>query len=168
MAAEPVRTEPVRPPPPTPVHARGDTDASGRIGPAGGSLELANGFRVEIPEGSLEADVDFHLAGGAAANVFDAEEGETGVGPVLELTPFVAARSGSLFRISAPASRVPAGFEDSEVVLGMEEEGRTRAFADATVTRWQYHRASTDGSRFVADVAYFGGHRLQFGLSRNE
>ena len=43
-AAEPVRTEPVRPPPPTPVHARGDAEASGRIGPAGGSLELANGF----------------------------------------------------------------------------------------------------------------------------
>lgn len=165
---EPVRTEPEPPPPPTPVHARGDREVGGTIGPAGGSLELASGFRVEIPEGALESEVAFHLTEGAAANVFDIEDGEVGVGVITELTPAVSAVAGRTFRISAPALRAPSGFEASEVVLGMEEEGRARAFADATVTRWQYHRASIDTSRYVAEVAFFGGHRLQFGLTRDE
>jgi hypothetical protein len=50
----------------------------------------------------------------------------------------------------------------------MEEETRGRTFGDAVTTRWQYHRGSTEDGRYVAEVAYLGGHRLQFGLLRDE
>lgn len=156
------------PPPPTPVNARGDEEVVATIGPAGGSLELAAGWRIEIPEGALDAEVEVRFARGADAHVFDHEEGETEVGSVAELSPMVIPREGHLFRISAPTARVPAGFDEAEVVLGMEEETRGRAFADATATRWQYHRGSVEGGRYVANVAYLGGHRLQFGLLRDE
>ena len=161
------RTEPA-PPPDREVNARGDHEASGHFGRLGGSLELANGFRVEIPAGALESEVDLMLIDGAAANVFHPDEGEVAVGPIAQLTPFVAAASGRTFRVSAPAPRVPAGFDEAEVVLGMEEETRGRSFGDAVTTRWQYHRASGDGTRYTAELAYFGDHRLQFGLTRDE
>jgi hypothetical protein len=49
----------------------------------------------------------------------------------------------------------------------MEEERPSRAFTDVIQTRWQYHRAERRGDRYVAEVAYFGGHRLQFGFVRD-
>lgn len=167
-AAEPVRTAPEPPPPPTPVHARGDDEVVATVGRAGGSLELASGWRIEFPEGALDADVEVRFVRGHPANVFDPEEGETGVGEIAELTPMVVAADGRLIRVSAPTGRTPSGFEESSVVLGMEEETRGRTFGDAVTTRWQYHRGVTAEGRYVAEVAYLGGHRLQFGLLREE
>lgn len=138
------------------------------LGPAGGSLELASGWRIEIPEGALEDDVELRFVTGHEANVFSREEGEAGVGTLAELSPMVIAAEGHLLRVSAPAGRAPAGFERSHVVLGMEEEARGRAFGDAVTTRWQYHSGSGEDGRYVAEVAYLGGHRLQFGLLLDE
>lgn len=157
-----------RPPPPSPVNARGEDEVVATVGPAGGSLELGTGWRIEIPEGALEAPVEVRFARGADAHVFDHEEGEMEVGSVAELSPMVVPREGRLLRVSAPTARTPAGFDGADVVLGMEEETRGRAFAETTATRWQYHRGSVEGGRYVAEVAFLGGHRLQFGLLRDE
>lgn len=138
----------------------------GVIGPAGGSIALGNGLRIEIPEGALREEVTFDVDVGADANVWSREEGETESGSLYDLRPFVAATEGHTFTISAPARAVPQGFESARVVLGMEEERPSRAFTDVVQTRWQYHRAARQGERYVAEVAYFGGHRLQFGLLR--
>jgi hypothetical protein len=150
------------------VHARGDEEVIATVGPAGGSLELESGWRVEIPAGALETEIEVRLVRGHPANVFDHEEGETEVGDVAELSPLVIPVEGHAIRISAPAARTPTGFESAQLVLGMEEETRGRAFGSATATRWQYHRGSVEGGRYVANVAYLGGHRLQFGLLREE
>jgi hypothetical protein len=162
------RTEPVGPPPVTVVNARGEHEASGRFGSPGGSLELASGFRVEIPAGALREEVELHLIDGAEARVFHPEDGEAAVGPIADLVPFVEAVEGRTFRVSAPMAAPPAGFDDAEVTLGMEEEVRGREMMESTRTRWQYHHASVVDGRYLAEVAYFGGHRLQFGLSRAE
>lgn len=148
------------------MHLSGDRDVHGVIGPAGGSISLGNGFRIEIPEGALEGDTTFDADIGAPANVWSSEEGETESGPLYDLRPFVIASGGRHFTISCDAPRAPSGFERADVVLGMEEEMARRAFTDAVQTRWQYHPARREGERYVADVAYFGGHRLQFGLIR--
>jgi|GEM_PF-3103918 len=162
------RAEPAGPPPVTVVNARGEHEASGRFGSPGGSLELASGFRVEFPAGALRDEVELHLTDGSEARVFHPEEGETAVGPIAELVPFVAAVDGRTFRVSVPATRPPTGFEEAEAVLGMEEEVRGRTMSEATRTRWQYHNASLVDGRYVSEVAYFGGQRLQFGLTRTE
>lgn len=162
------RTEPVGPPPPTVVNARGEHEVTGRFGSPGGSLELASGFRIEIPAGALRDEVELRLTDGAEARVFHPEDGETSIGPIADLVPAVAAVDGRTFRVSAPVARPPSGFEEAEVTLGMEEEVRGREMMESTRTRWQYHHADVEGERYVADVAYFGGHRLQFGLTRAE
>lgn len=157
---------PPPPPPARPVHISGDRDVHGVIGPAGGSITLGNGFRIDIPEGALAADTTFEADIGAEANVWSSEEGEVESGPLYDLRPFVIAESGHTFTISCDAPRAPAGFESADVVLGMEEEMERRAFTDAVQTRWQYHPASRIGERYSATLGYFGGHRLQFGLIR--
>lgn len=161
-----VREEPPPPPPRTAVHLRGDRDVHGVIGPEGGSITLADGLRIDIPEGALDEDVTFDADVGAEANVWSSEEGEVESGPLYDLRPFVVAASGHTFTISCDAPPAPTGFESADIVLGMEEEMERRAFTDAVQTRWQYHPARREGDRYVADVAYFGGHRLQFGLIR--
>lgn len=156
------------PPPPPPrgaVHLEG-SDVHGVIGPAGGTITLSNGCRIDIPDGSIDADLEFHATEGAAANVWSSEEGEVEAGPLFDLRPFVVAESGHTFTISCPARDAPRGFESADVRLGMEEEMERRAFTDAVQTRWQYHPASREGDRFVAELAYFGGHRVQFGFIR--
>jgi hypothetical protein len=155
---------PPPPPPPQPVHLSGDRSVHGVIGPAGGSIALTGGLRVEIPEGALAEDVTFDVAVGNEANVWSREEGEAESGLLYDLRPAVAAVEGHVFTISVPARAAPQGFESAEVKLGMEEERPSRAFTDVIQTRWQYHRAERRGDRYVAEVAYFGGHRLQFGL----
>ncbi len=150
------------------MNARGDDEVVAIVGPAGGVLELGADWRIEFPAGALDAEVEVRFARGPDAHVFDHEEGETEVGSVAELSPMVIPRDGHLIRVSAPVVRPPAGFDEAHIVLGMEEETRGRAFADATSTRWQYHRGAVEGGRYVAEVAYLGGHRLQFGLLRDE
>ena len=160
----PVEEAPPPPPPPSPVHLNGANDVHGVIGPAGGSISLASGLRIEIPEGALREDVTFDAAVGRDASVWSREEGEVAGGQLYELRPVVVAEPGHTFRISATARAAPRDFVPTRVVLGMEEERPRRAFTDVIQTLWQSHPARHEGQRYVADVAYLGGHRLQFGL----
>ena len=151
-------------PPPAPVHARGDTSVTARVGPAGGSLELANGARFEIPEGALaeETEIDLHLA---PAPHWDLAT-KRPLGPVMEILPDLAAAGGTHFRISCPSEPIPDGWQAEDLGLGFEEDVGSRHLGTATATRWQMLRARQEGNRFVADIPSVGGHRLLFGVAR--
>src|SRR3954470_1620440 len=64
-------TTPPPPPPAQTAHARGDRSVSARIGRMGGSLELANGARLEIDPNVLTEDVEITMRIGEGAHVFD-------------------------------------------------------------------------------------------------
>src|SRR5262245_59174908 len=67
--------EPPPPPPPAAAaHARGDSSVSARVGRQGGSLELANGARLEIDPNVLTDEVEITMRVGEGAHVFDTSE----------------------------------------------------------------------------------------------
>lgn len=168
-SSQPAETTPVAEAPPRPVgpvSARGEREVRARVGRAGGTLELANGGRLEIPEGALDEEIEIVLSVGPEAREAWDDETKRALGPVLEVSPPLAAHAGR-FRISAPATQLPPGFEDDDLALGSEEENAAgRGMTQATMTRWQMWPARIEGGRFVADMPSFGGHRVQFGVSR--
>ncbi len=52
-------------PPAGPVSASGSGEARAIVGPAGGTLSLTNGARLEIPAGALAREVEISLHVGA-------------------------------------------------------------------------------------------------------
>jgi len=158
----------VEAPPPRPagpVSARGDTDVRARVGRAGGTLELGNGARLEIPAGALpeEIEIDFSVAS-PAREAWD-DETKRALGPVLEVEPPIRS-SGDPFVVSCPAMSIPDGWEPADLALGHEEEAGDTHLSGATRTRWQMWPARIQSSRFVAEMPQLGGHRIQFGVSR--
>lgn len=148
-----------------PVSARGENDVRATVGADGGTLELANGARLEIPAGALDSDVEIRLHVGAEAREAWDDETKRPLGPVVDVEPAITASSGQ-FRVSAPAMPLPDGFDLSDLALGAEEEVGDTHLGGATRTRWQMWPARVDGNRFVAELPALGGHRLQFGVSR--
>jgi hypothetical protein len=166
QAAETTPAEEAPPRATGPVHARGENEVRARVGSAGGTLELANGGRLEIPAGALGEEVEIVFTTGASAReAWDAET-KRPLGPTLEVRPALAAGGGSRFRISAPATQLPDGFEMSDLGLGHEEEADARHLSASTATRWQMWPARVESGRFVADMPALAGHRVQFGVSR--
>lgn len=170
--AVPVQTAPVAvaaPRPAGPVEARGGEEVRARVGRAGGSLELSNGGRLEIPPGALTEDTEIVFRHGAPArNIWDDADNERAMGPMLEAEPPLVAAEGTQFRISTPSLAVPAPFRPRDLALGVEREtehGRAMAMS-GTETRWDFWPGRIEGQRFVADMAELPGHRMQFGLSR--
>jgi hypothetical protein len=158
------REEISAPPPPTPVHARGDREVRVRVGRAGGTLELANGARLEIPEEAIASEVEISFRVAPPAREAWDDETKRALGPSLEIEPAIRAQSGQ-FRISCPASPIPPGFDREDLALGTEEEAGA-TLGGATMTRWQMWPARVEGNRFVADMPAFPGQRVQFGVSR--
>jgi hypothetical protein len=149
---------------PVPVHARGEQEVRARVGRAGGTLELANGVRLEIAEGALEGDIDIVFRTAPAAREAWDDETKRALGPSLEITPAIRS-NGRPFRLSCPALPMPSGFEPEDLALGVEEEAGS-TLGGATATRWQMWPARIEGNRFVADLPAISGQRVQFGVSR--
>ncbi|MDQ3035262.1 MAG: hypothetical protein M3Y87_22840, partial [Myxococcota bacterium] len=144
----------------------GEREVRARVGSAGGRLELANGGRLEIPAGALAQETEIFFGTGASAReAWDAETKQP-LGPTLEVRPAIVAANGAEFRVSAPATQVPDGFEADDLALGHEEEVDARHLSATTATRWQMWPARVESGRFVADLPALGGHRVQFGVSR--
>jgi hypothetical protein len=147
------------------VSARGDREVHARVGRAGGTLELGNGARLEIPEGALTEDVELVLHIGSPAREAWDDETKRALGPVIEIRPAIAS-SGGEFRISCPSEPIPSGFQPADLALGHEEDAGATHLGGATATRWQMWPARIEGGRFVAAMPTLAGHRLQFGVSR--
>lgn len=161
-------TETTAPPPPaSAAHARGDRSVSARVGRMGGTLELANGARLEIDPNVLSEDVEITMRVGEAAHVFDTSETQTPLGPLVEVEPALTPSQSRSIHYSVPFTRIPAGYPESDLALAVEEAGAQREhFVSATQTRWQMYPARHVGDRFVSDLDELAGHRLQFGVSR--
>lgn len=156
-----------RPPPSATAHARGDRSVSARVGRLGGTLELANGARLEIDPNVLSEDVEITMSASEGAHVFDTREYQTPLGPLVEVSPAVTPSQSHSIHYSVPFTRIPDGYPESDLALASEEDGAQREhFTTATQTRWQMYSARHVGDRFVADLDALAGHRLQFGVSR--
>lgn len=154
-----------RPPPLVPVHASGEAEVRARVGRAGGTLELGNGARLEIPAGALGEEIEIDFSVGSPAREAWDDETKRALGPVLEVEPPIQS-SGDPFVVSCPAMSIPEGWAPGDLALGHEEEAGDTHLGGATLTRWQMWPARIEASRFVAEMPELGGHRIQFGVSR--
>ena len=150
------------------VQERGGRKLIAEIGPGGGTLELANGARLTIPEGAIGVPRQVTFAEGNHTTAFSNHEYEKTVGPILEIGP--GFDLDTPLEISVPLSRLPEGFEENDLTLGLEVEARSqRAIQMQGVqTRWDYYPAGSKNGRAVATLSAVPGMRLQFLVSRGD
>jgi hypothetical protein len=149
------------------VHKSGSKSVSARVGPPGGTLELASGAKVEIPPGAVEGAQDFVLNEAPMTTAFFNEEHERPIGPTFVLSPGVDAPDGNAIRVSIPLASYPKGWGD--VAIGVESpSGAVVGGEDSEHTKWDYENAKLVGGRAVAELPALNGYRLQFVLSNLE
>lgn len=158
MSSVPAST--VREAPGRPVNARGNRELVTVIGPAGGSMELSSGPRVEIPAGALEDGVEFVLKEAPLTTVFANDEAEKAAGPTFLLSPGVGS-DGAPIRVSIPMAKLPDGFGEPTLQYEYEKGARVGA-EDAVHTQWDMMPAQMAGGRMVAETDALPGLRLQF------
>ncbi|MFT3928007.1 MAG: hypothetical protein QM778_36100 [Myxococcales bacterium] len=150
-----------------PVHKRGGDKLTVEVGSAGGTLELDNGARLEIPAGALAEPVTITFSAGARTTAFSNKEHERPLGPTLAIAPEFELSSPAT--ISVPARDIPDGFAEKDFALGLEQLGSQRAVEmQGTQTRWDYFPAAAQSGRAVAQLAQVPGFRLQFLVSKSE
>jgi hypothetical protein len=156
------------PPPALPVRKRGGDKLIVEVGSAGGTLELDNGARLEIPQGALNEPVEITFAQGTKTTAFSNREYERPVGPTLDLAPPVALAVPA--KVSVPVQSLPEGFSEADLALGLEvlSEEQRAVQMHGTQTRWDYFPAVSASGRAVAELSSFPGFRLQFVVSKNE
>jgi hypothetical protein len=151
------------------VHARGELSVTARVGPAGGDLTLANGARLDIPQGALDEVVEVVFAVGEPTTAFRNRDDEKTVGPPLVVSPELEARGGARFRVTLPFLELPAGFDRQHATVAVErqDESSSGFRGGATRTIWEHHEATaTTDRKFVAEFARLPGLRVQFLVSR--
>jgi hypothetical protein len=162
-AAERQRT----PAPPKPIHERGTDEVRAEVPTAGGTLELANGARVEVPADALPARTTLTFSVGPPTQVFAHREHQQPVGPMLQLEPALVATPGKRLRISVPFVQVPSGFTQDDLALAVESVAEQRALGmGGTQTRWQNFPVTVEGNRLVGELAEVPGMRLVFLAAR--
>ncbi len=155
----------------SPVHERGDSSVTATVGPAGGTLELSNGAKLEIPAGALGDEVEVIFGLGAQTQAFSNRDYERTVGPTLIVQPALVAQPGTRVAVSAPLSGIPQPFTEQDVALAVETVDEMDPMADVrpTVqTIWRYAPASVAEGRLRAELQELPGMRVQFLLSRSE
>jgi hypothetical protein len=149
------------------VRKRGHDKLTVEIGSAGGTLELDNGARLEIPAGALSETVEVTFSSGARTTAFSNKEHERPLGPTLAIAPELVLSSPAI--VSVPAHDIPEGFAEADLALGLEQLGSQRAVEmQGTQTRWDYFPAASQAGRAVAELAQVPGFRLQFLVSKSE
>jgi hypothetical protein len=150
------------------VHKRGSDKLIVEVGNAGGTLELDNGARLEIPQGALSEPVEITFGRGGHTTAFSNHEWERPLGPTLTLTPAIAL--GSPMKVSVPLATLPEGFSESDLALGLEvvSDSQRAVQMTGTQTRWDYLPASTASGRATAQLDAVPGYRLQFVVSKSE
>ena len=141
--------------PPSPVHLRGDRTAEGEVGPAGGSLSLTNGARLEIPEDALDEEVVIAFSVTSATQAYANRDDIQLVGPSVMAIPPLNAADGAQFTVSVPIPNLPRDLPDEAVQLAVEmTDAHQRVGSSATTqTHWELHpsyRVRTTGKRGCA------------------
>jgi hypothetical protein len=150
------------------VHKRGSKKLIAAIGKQGGTLELANGARLTIPDGALSEPVEITFSEGAHTTAFSNHEYERPLGPPIEIAPEIALNAP--VQISVPLGQLPEGFSESDLALGLEvlASNQRAVPGQATNTRWDYLTASNKGGRAVAELSSVPGYRVQFVVSKSD
>lgn len=156
------------PAPSQPVNVSGATEASARVGEAGGTLSLQSGVRLVIPPGALAEESEVSLKEVAAGHAFGDAERQRPLGPTFAVEPAIVSAGGAPFEISIPQQPVPTGFERDDLALAVEgvHQGARAIDTLATHTRWQFYPVSIEDGRFVVRTTGLPGHRIQFGVAR--
>ncbi|MCB9596301.1 MAG: hypothetical protein H6719_26500 [Sandaracinaceae bacterium] len=157
-------------PPPRPVgpaNASGSSEATAVVGRAGGTFSLANGARLEIPQGALSEEIEVTFHDGADGQAFGDRERQRALGPMLAVEPALRT-DGPPFVVSVPNQPIPNGWNAEDLAFAMEEVAEEQRAMDTlgTVTHWQFYPAAAEGSRLIARTEGLQGHRLQFGVAR--
>jgi hypothetical protein len=150
-----------------PVNKRGSGSVSAHLGPSGGSLELDEGPRVEVPSGTVKEGQDFVLKLAQKTTAFSNKESERPLGPTFSFAPELEAGSGGAIKVSLPLASLPEGWGDPAIAYEVSE-GEVVGAEDSTRTRWQYLRAAMSGGRVVASMPSVNGLRMQFVLTNLE
>ena len=150
------------------IHKRGSKKLIAAIGPRGGTLELANGARLSIPNGALSEPVEITFSEGAHTTAFSNHEYERPLGPIVEIAPEIALNAP--VEVSVPLGQLPEGFSESDLALGLEvlATNQRAVPGQATNTRWDYLTAANKGGRAVAALSSVPGFRVQFVVSKND
>lgn len=137
------------------------------MGPGGGTLELANGARLEVPEGCFSEPTLLVLRNAPATTAFLNQEDLAAVGPLVLVSPEIYGGSGEIV-FSIPLTALPEGYTDQHLQIANEQpEGDQREYAEnSTTTRWHYDRAQHQNGRATARFASLPGMRLQFVVSK--
>lgn len=156
------------PKPAGPVHEKGDGVITAEVATPGGTLELRNGAKLEIPEGTLAEPTEVTLGPGAHTKVFEHREGTEPIGPILQVEPSMVAAPGARFELSIPFPRgLPSGYSQDDLALGVEMMDEQRALQMGGVrTRWQNFPARVQSNRLLGELEELPGMRLQFLVAR--
>lgn len=151
-----------------PVHKRGGDKLIAEMGTAGGTLELDNGARLEIPQGALGEPVEITFSQGGHTTAFSNHEWERPLGPTLEIAPPLGL--GTPVKVSVPLSQLPEGFSDEDLALGLEvvSDNQRAVQMHGVQTRWDYLPAANSSGRATAQLDSVPGYRLQFVVSKSE
>jgi len=152
----------------TPVRKRGGDMIEVTMGPAGGTLELGNGARIEIPQGALDEATPMVFRVAPATTAFLNQEGLQALGPLVLVSPEIYGAEREMIVFSIPLSSLPAGYDAAHLRIANEQpEGDQREYAEnTTTTRWHYNAATMEGGRAIARFPSLPGMRLQFVVSK--
>jgi len=134
----------------TRVHARGDHEATVRVGSLGGELELGNGATLVIPPGALAQPVEVVFRLGSASNAFNNHDYEEEVGDPLIVAPELVSANGAKFVITLPFTSLPQGFGSSSDGSVAVEDNDTHSAGfegGATRTRWDHEGRDAERPR---------------------
>ncbi len=150
-----------------PVRKRGGDSVEATMGPGGGTLELANGARLEIPSGCFSEATLIVMRNAPATTAFLNQEDLAAVGPLVAVSPEIYGGSGDIV-FSIPLNALPEGYTDQHLQIANEQpEGDQREYAEnSTTTRWHYDRAAHENGRAIARFPSLPGMRLQFVVSK--
>jgi hypothetical protein len=151
-----------------PVHKRGGDKLIAEVGTAGGTLELDNGARLEIPKGALNEPIEITFSRGGHTTAFSNHEWERPLGPTLEIAPPLPL--GTPVKVSVPMAQLPEGFSEDDLALGLEvvADEQRAVQMHGVQTRWDYLPAQNASGRATAQLDSVPGYRLQFVVSKGE
>lgn len=167
-AAEKVASESARESGPmNAVSKSGSESVTARLGPGGGTLELTEGPRVEVPASVVEGAQDFVLKIAPMTTAFSNKESEKALGPTFSFSPPLDASAGGGITVSFPLASMPDGWGEPSIAYEVEA-GAEIMGEDSTRTKWIYERAKYSSGRVVATLPQVTGLRMQFTLTNLE